>query len=109
MEPVGMLLLDANYRPYLSYCFSRSTPAVLKRHCAGLWNKQPLNATGRLQFELGSGAAIWAGDVFDLKKKIRLSRGLDLQVFPVPPSPPPLYPHRQSVHTLQLSRESSAH
>lgn len=46
----------------------------------GLWTRQPLNATGGLHFQFGSAAAMWAGDVFDLKKKLRISRGLDLQV-----------------------------
>ncbi|KAK9822851.1 hypothetical protein WJX81_003965 [Elliptochloris bilobata] len=33
-----------------------------------------------LQYEMGSGAAMWAGDQFDLRQKLRLTRNLALEV-----------------------------
>lgn len=46
----------------------------------GLWTGQPLNPSAGLAFDFGSGAAMWAGNVFDLKKKLPVSRALDLEV-----------------------------
>ena len=36
-----------------------------------------------LQYEMGSGAAMWAGNQFDLRQKLRLTRNLALEVPPV--------------------------
>lgn len=33
-----------------------------------------------LQYEMGAGAAMWAGDQFDLRQKLRLTRNLALEV-----------------------------
>lgn len=33
-----------------------------------------------LQYEMGSGAAMWAGNQFDLRQKLRLTRNLALEV-----------------------------
>jgi len=38
-----------------------------------------------LQLEMGSGAAMWAGDQFDLRQKLRLTRNLALEARPPPP------------------------
>jgi len=38
-----------------------------------------------LQLEMGSGAAMWAGDQFDLRQKLRLTRNLALEARPCPP------------------------
>ena len=39
-----------------------------------------LNPSFGIQYELGGGAAIWAGNVFDLRQKLRVSRSLGFEV-----------------------------
>ena len=51
---------------------------------AGIFDPiKPLNPTARFGFELGSGNAMWAGNVFDLRHKLRLTRhaGIEVQCF----------------------------
>lgn len=51
-----------------------------RKGIAGLWNGQSLNAVAGLAFDFGSGAAMWAGNVFDLKKRVKLSPALAMEV-----------------------------
>lgn len=48
---------------------------------AGIFdNTKQMNPSAQFGFELGSGNAMWAGNVFDLRHKLRVSRRAGLEV-----------------------------
>jgi hypothetical protein len=48
--------------------------------CAGLLHPEPrIQPRFGVEYELGGGAAVWAGNKFNLRHKFRLSRGLGIE------------------------------
>lgn len=53
---------------------------VMTCHAGIFDNTKQMNPSAQFGFELGSGNAMWAGNVFDLRHKLRVSRHAGLEV-----------------------------